>query len=149
MPSEPPRSSGGPGDGAPSPTTNRLRQMVLDDPLLAAFERSRWPSRGPRTEIGLALAAPLTWMLAGNTAAAAASVIVVTALLLASAWLWSRDEGREARALRLVSRWTVVGFVWLGILTAFRPDAAQPHSRAPSPPAVQPETHLGVTPAPH
>jgi len=156
MPPDPPPRSGGPGDSAPSWTTSRLQRMIVDDPLLAAFARTRWPSRRPRAGIALALAAPLTWMLAGYTAVAAVSVIVITALLLAAAWMWSRGEGREARTFLLLSRWTIVGFVWLGCLTALTtapgeqrsPAASQPAQSPPaaSQQAVPPATHVGVVP---
>ena len=147
MPSDPPQISGGPGDSAPSSTTSRLQRMIVDDPLLAAFERTRWPGRGPRSDVAIVLAAPLTWMLAGNIAVAAASVIVVTALLLLSAWMWVQGEGRDARVVLLMSRWTVVVFVWLGCVTALGAATAQPHSPQsprPSQPIARPAAHLGV-----
>jgi phosphatidylglycerophosphate synthase len=120
--------------------------MVADDALLAAFEHTRWPGRGPSSDIALVLAAPVTWMLAGHVAIAVASVVVITALLLVSAWMWLQGEGRDARVVLIASRWTVVVFVALGCLAALGPSTAQPHPPAPSQPAVRPATHAGVVP---
>jgi len=146
MPSDPPHTSGGPGDRAPSSTTGKLQKMVADDALLAAFERSRWPGRGPSSDIALVLAAPVTWMLAGHVAVAVASVVAITALLLISAWLWLRGEGRDARVVLILSRWAVVAFVACGCLAALGPATERPHSPAPTQPAVRPATHAGVAP---
>jgi hypothetical protein len=115
---DPPQTNGGPGDSPPHSLTRRLQRMVVDDALLAAFQRTRWPQQAPRSDVALAIAAPIAWMLAGETAAAVVTATIVAALLLASGWMWLRDQPRDARILLTVGRWTVVGLVLLACVAA-------------------------------
>jgi len=135
MPYDPPQTNGGPGDSTPQSLTRKLQRMVVDDALLAAFDRTRWPQRAPGSDVALAIAAPIAWMLAGETAGAAVTATIVAALLLGSAWMWSRDQPRDARMLLIIGRWTVVGFVLLAGVAAIGTTPADTHSRERTRPA--------------
>jgi hypothetical protein len=109
--------------------TRKLHQMVVDDVLLAAFERTRWPHRAPRSDVAFAIAAPIAWLLAGEVAGAVVAATIVAALLLASALMWLRDQPHEARMLLTLGRWTVVGLVLLACAAAIGSTPAGRHSQ--------------------
>jgi hypothetical protein len=134
MPYDPPQTNGGPGDSTPH-SMRRLHQMVVDDALLAAFERTRWPHRAPASDVALAIAAPIAWLLTGEVAGAAVAATIVAVLLLASALMWWRDQRQEARTLLVLGRWTVVAFVLLACLAAIGRTPSEQQSRQGTGPA--------------
>ena len=134
MPYDPPQMDGGPGDSTPHSLSRKLHQMVVDDALLASFERSRWPRRAPGSDVALAIAAPIAWLLAGEVAGAAVTAVIVATLLLASGLMWSKDQLGEARILLILGRWTVVGLVLLACTAAIGKTPAD----RPSPEGTRP-----------
>lgn len=144
MPSDPPQTGGGPNDDTPPSTTSRLQQMVVNDALLADFERTRWPHR-VSSDLALAVAAPLTWILAGNLPVAAVTTIIIISFLLVSAWKSLRGERRDAQVFLGLSRWTIVASVVFACMAFPHPTSAKQPSPGPAKPVVRPATHLGGT----
>ena len=145
MPSDPPQTGGRPNDDTPPSTTSELHQMVVNDALLADFERTRWPHR-VSSDLALAVAAPLAWILAGNVPVAAVTIIIITSFLLVSAWKSLQGERRDARVFLGLSRWTIVASVLLACLAFPHPAGAKQPSPGPAKPVVRPASHLAGTP---